>query len=75
MALHKSLGGCQRCGKKTARPRVADAKLQRGTVGTKPRWVEGEPSYLDGIRAFQATLTEEEKDALHLSLQPHVLDR
>ena len=69
MALHKSLGGCQRCGKKTARPRAADAKIQRDKVGIKSRWVEGGPSYLDGIRAFQATLTEEGKDAIHLSLQ------
>ena len=84
MALQTSLNGIQRRGKKPARrhkvmPKTqednAGPKPHENSVGPKPQWVEGGPSYLDGIRATLATLTEEEKEALHLSLQIHILDR
>ena len=46
--------------KKSAPPKILVPKNQ---------WVEDAPSYLDGIQATLATLTDEEKEALHLSLQ------
>lgn len=69
MALQTNLSGLQRRGKKPARQHRVTAKVQETETSTQPQWVEGGPSYLDGIRATLATLTEEEKDALHLSLQ------
>ena len=73
MALQTNLGGLQRRGKKPARQHKARVemqdKAQSVNTGTQPQWVEGGPSYLDGIRATLATLTEEEKEALHASLQ------
>ena len=81
MALQTSLNGLQRRGKKPARQHKATAKgqdkgqdkaqdkAQEAGIGTQSQWVEDTPFYLDAIKAFQATLTEEEKEALHLSLQ------
>ena len=73
MALQTSLNGLQRRGKKPARQHKAAAtgqdKAQDAGTGTQSQWVEDTPLYLDAIEAFQATLTEEEKEALHLSLQ------
>lgn len=59
----------QRRWKKPARQHKVKAKVQGTETSTQPQWVEDTPSFLDGILAFQATLTEEEKEALHLSLQ------
>ncbi len=73
MALQTSLTSLQRRGKKPARRHEEKAevrdKAQDMNTGTQPQWVEGGPSFLDGIRATLATLTEEEKEAFHLSLQ------
>ena len=69
MALQTSLNGLQRRGKKPARRHKENAEVREDNVGSKPQWVEGGPSFLDGIRATLATLTEEEKEAFHLSLQ------
>ncbi len=69
MALQPSLSDLPRRGKKPARQHKVKAKVQETETSTQPQWVEGGPSYLDGIRATLATLTEEEKEALHLSLQ------
>ena len=73
MALQTSLNGIQRRGKKPARQHKANneaqGKAQDTETSTQPQWVEDAPFYLDAIEAFQATLTEEEKEALHLSLQ------
>jgi len=60
-------------GKKPSRQVEVEHNAQRleqsENASPKSRWVEGGPSYLDGIRATLATLTEEDKDAIHLSLQ------
>lgn len=69
MALQTDLSGLQRRGKKPARQHKVKAKMQETEASTKPQWVENTPSFLDGIRATLATLTEEEKEALHASLQ------
>lgn len=37
--------------------------------GTVPRWVENNPSYLSHLQALLAGLTEEDKDAIHASLE------
>lgn len=73
MALQTDLSGLQRGGKKPARQHKARIKMQDKAqsvnTSTQPQWVENTPSFLDGIRATLATLTEEEKEALHASLQ------
>jgi len=73
MALQTDLSGLQRRGKKPARQHKVRVemqdKAQNVDANTKPQWVENTPSFLDGIRATLATLTEEEKEALHASLQ------
>lgn len=45
------------------------APALKSTAAFKKEWVENAPFYLDGILETQATLTEEEKEALHLALQ------
>lgn len=69
MALQISLNGVQCRGKKPARQHKARTEVQKVEAGSQPQWVEDAPFYLDAIEAFQATLTEEEKEALHFSLQ------
>ena len=69
MALQTDLSGLQRRGKKPARQHKVKPVVQETETSTQPQWVEDAPFYLDGILAFQATLTEEEKEVLHLSLQ------
>lgn len=69
MALQTSLNGSQQRGKKPARRHEETAEAPEDSVGSKPQWVEDAPFYLDAIEAFQATLTEEEKEAIHLSFQ------
>ena len=69
MALQTSLNGSQQRGKKPARQHKEKAEVQEDNAGSEPQWVEDAPFYLDAIEAFQATLTEEEKEAIHLSFQ------
>jgi hypothetical protein len=46
-----------------------DSQIKNAKIRNNPRWVENAPSYLDDIRAGLATLTDEQKDAIHESLQ------
>ncbi len=69
MALQTSLNGSQQRGKKPARQHKEKAEVPEDIAGAKPQWVEDAPFYLDAIESFQATLTEEEKESLHFSLQ------
>lgn len=49
-------------GKKPVRLNKVQSKAQDVDVASKSQWVEDTPSFLDGIRATLATLTEEEKE-------------
>ena len=69
MALQATLNGSQQRGKKPVRRHEEEAEAQKDSADAKPQWVEDAPFYLDAIEAFQATLTEEEKEAIHLSFQ------
>lgn len=68
MELQTGLSGPRSRGKKPARQdeprREARAKSE-----PKPVWDENSPSYLDAVEASLAMLTQEEQEALHLSLQ------
>ena len=54
---------------RTARVEHKPATPNPTQAKKNPRWVKDAPSYLDSIRATLAALSDEQKDAIHESLQ------